>query len=134
MKKYEKENFIGTTRTTIRPSDDGGKFGYNVQTYGSGRKNQQLDATSMYRDIVRLSYDDDGRTKYDERMKPAIDRYVNTPSIRFIKKHKTGKQVVNLLSDKERDILLKHLNDTAKKHTNDAQSAHKLTATNTYYC
>lgn len=139
-KMNEPENFAygKKTRTRIRPDDAGNEFGYTVCTSGGGRKNQQLDAATYLKDIVRMSHDsDEGAQKdYDDRVQPFIDRYKSTPSIRFIAKGRRAKNIVKALTDEERDELVKMRHNYGKKHTNNARSAHSLEATNTtiIYC
>ena len=133
----EPENFAygRATRTTIRPYGSGDEFGYAIYTSGFGRKNQRLDASSYLKDVACISHDDDedARKDYERRVQPFIDRYKSTPSIRFITRMRRAKNIVRALTDKERDELTKKRHDYGERHTNNAMSAHKLTATNTYY-
>ena len=132
------EGFGRYGRATIYPAvmtDD--SFGYGMSADGPAIYADTIHADAGFHDLVRADKKNDKDTsEYDERMNPNIEEFLAAHKKTFapIRKHKSKKALLNALTDKERDVLVKHRDSYGKKMIKDPYShSDNIRTTTTHY-
>lgn len=148
LQQPENYKFKSKVNTFITPTAYGKNddIGYQISTFGIGRRSDIIETATNLKDVVRASKQQEEVTEYDNRvmdskqaLRDAYNRPVGVKDVlslgiaRAIEKKKAKNGLLNSLTPEERDLLIQTREEYAEQFTQDPLSAEMVKRTNYHY-